>query len=291
MRKIIISESEKQNILKQHKKKLNEDNLFKTFQDSINAKINNIFSGSKTQDKSQTDDDQTDTDVSSDTVDDKSSDNSKTSGPKTNFETTTEFVIDNFEGGYWNGSTPENEKTSKSGICQNHPKGSMGKSTETMFGLDRYNGNIESDRPGEIDNPGAGKKFFEIIDFEKKLLGKDFCKTWKWGYRGGGKENDLKKLAVQIMKTAYERNLKNYVKSEKTKNKIETIPGLTLHMSYASWNGPGYFQKFAKDLINAVDQGKSDKELIDVALKSRTDDRRTNKPKVLTAITNLKNKM
>lgn len=284
MRKIIISESEKQNILKQHKKKLNEDDIFKTFQDSINAKINNIFGSSKTQDKPQTDDDQTDDDVSSDTVDDKSSDTSETSGTKTNFETTTEFVIDNFEGGYWNGSTPENEKTSKLGICQNHPKGSMGKSTETMFGLDRYNGNIES-KPD-------GKRFFEIIDSEKKLLGMDkYCKTWKWGYRGGGKENELKKLAVQIMKTAYERNLKNYVKSEKTKNKIETIPGLTLHMSYASWNGPGYFQKFAKDLINAVDQGKSDKELIDVALKSRTDDRRTNKPKVLAAITNLKNKM
>jgi hypothetical protein len=213
----------------------------------------------------------------------KDSETDNISGSQTNFKTITKFIIDNFEGGYWNP------------FCK-HPTSSMGKSTETMFGLDRYNGNIES-KPD-------GKKFFEIIDNAKTDAGatssgsgknmtwsnmSKFCKTWKWLYRGGDKEDELKDLAVNIMKTVYDRNMSNYVKSDKTREKIETIPALTLHMSYASWNGPGYFQTFAKDLTNAVNQGKSDKELIDVGLKSRTDDRRMNKPKVLAAISKLKN--
>ena len=36
-----------------------------------------------------------------------------------------------------------------------------------------------------------------------------------------------------------------------------------MHFSYASWNGPGYFKKFAKSLEDGVKSGKSDEELID----------------------------
>ena len=66
------------------------------------------------------------------------------------WEKVTKKVIDEFEGGYWN---PK---------CGHQTKG-MGKSTETMFGLDRYNGNIES--------TPDGKEFFRIIDNEKTKLG------------------------------------------------------------------------------------------------------------------------
>jgi hypothetical protein len=41
-------------------------------------------------------------------------------------------------------------------------------------------------------------------------------------------------------------------------------------MSYATWNGPGYFQKFAQRLERAVKEGKSDEELLDIAKESRT---------------------
>jgi hypothetical protein len=56
-------------------------------------------------------------------------------------------------------------------------------------------------------------------------------------------------------------------------------------MSYASWNGPGFFQKFGRKLEAAVKDGKSDKELIDVACQSRLDTG-LNQSKVIEAIKN-----
>jgi hypothetical protein len=166
------------------------------------------------------------------------------------WENVTKKVIDEFEGGYWN---PK---------CGHQTKG-MGKSTETMFGLDRYNGNIES--------TSEGRQFFGLIDQEKKKLGKtEFCKKWKWNYRGGELEEPLKDLASKIMFKSYERNMKNYVKDPETKKRIESNRGLLLHMSYACWNGPAFFRDFAKLLDTAVKEGKTDADLLKIAKDSRT---------------------
>jgi hypothetical protein len=161
----------------------------------------------------------------------------------------TKRVIDKFEGGYWN---------PKCG----HPTAGMGKSTETMFGLDRYNGNIES--------TPDGKEFFKIIDRQKSKMGmSSFCKKWKWGYRGGENEDELKDLAASVMKNYFDKNISTFVKDSKTKGKILNIPSITLHMSYATWNGPRFFQNFARSLERGVKSGKSDKELINIAINDR----------------------
>jgi hypothetical protein len=157
----------------------------------------------------------------------------------------TKKVIDNFEGGYWN---PK---------CGHQTKG-MGKSTETMFGLDRYNGNIES--------TPEGKEFFRIIDNEKTKPG--FCDIWKWNYKGGHLEETLKTLAAKIMKHQYDTNSQNYFSPE-LKKRVEANDRLLMHFSYASWNGPGYFKKFAKSLDDGVKSGKSDEELIKQAISDR----------------------
>jgi hypothetical protein len=199
-----------------------------------------------------------------------------TDGGTSDFASITKTVIDKLEGGYWNGSTTKNESTTKMGICKNHPKGSMGASTETMFGLDRYNGNIES--------TPEGKEFFRIIDEEKQKLGMDgFCQKWKWLYKGGDKEEILKDLAIKNRKASFDRNMSNYVNAE-TKQKVESIPGLTLHMSYATWNGPGFFKKFAKSLESKIKTGASDKELIDLAINDRSKTGLANKDKTEAAI-------
>jgi hypothetical protein len=167
----------------------------------------------------------------------------------------TKKVIDNFEGGYWNYWE-----------CKNHPWHSMyKKSGETMFGLDRKAGAIESLGP-------EGREFFKIIDDEKKRMGmSEFCSKWTYNYRGGELEEKLKDLASKIMFTQYEKNMSNYVKDPETKKRIEGNEGLLLHMSYATWNGPGHFQKFAKKLEDAVKEGKSDEELLNIAKDNRTD--------------------
>ena len=204
------------------------------------------------------------------TSSDTTSNNTNTGG-SSNFDSITKTVIDKLEGGYWNGSTTKNESTTKMGICKNHPKGSMGASTETMFGLDRYNGNIES--------TPEGKEFFRIIDEEKKKLGMDgFCQKWKWLYKGGDKEEILKDLVVKNRKASFDRNMSKYVNAE-TKQKVESIPGLTLHMSYATWNGPGFFKKFAKSLESKIKTGASDQELIDLAISDRAKTGLANKSK------------
>ena len=203
-----------------------------------------------------------------------------TSGSDTDFENITKKVIANFEGGYWNP------------FCPKHPKSGMGVSTETMFGLDRYHGKIES-------SP-EGREFFKIIDDEKYDLGAKssgkgegmkwsnmdkFCQKWTWNSRGGDKEEKLKDLAVKIMRRWFDNNMNSYATPE-LRDRIMKNKGLLVHMSYATWNGPGFFQKFAKHLKDAIKQGKSDKELLDVAIQSRAGTKLQNKHKVEVAIKN-----
>jgi hypothetical protein len=176
----------------------------------------------------------------------------------------TKKVIDNFEGGYWN---PK---------CGHQTKG-MGKSTETMFGLDRYNGNIES--------TPEGKEFFRLIDKEKNDLGmQQFCNTWKWNYKGGQLEDTLKTLAAKIMKHQYDTNSQNYFSPE-LKKRVEANDRLLMHFSYASWNGPGFFKKFAKSLEDGVKSGKSDSELINQAIADRKNTSLVNQDKVASVMT------
>jgi|TARA_R110000868_G_scaffold402467_1_gene678805 hypothetical protein len=176
----------------------------------------------------------------------------------------TKKVIDEFEGGYWN---PK---------CGHTTKG-MGVSTETMFGLDRKNGNIES--------TPEGKEFFRIIDKEKTDLGmQQFCKTWKHYYRGGNLEDKLKTLAAKIMKYQYDNNSKNYFSSELRK-RVESNDRLLMHFSYASWNGPGYFQKFAKSLESGIKSGKSDEELVKQAISDRKNTNLYHQDKVASVMT------
>ena len=170
-----------------------------------------------------------------------------------NWMDVTKKVIDNFEGGYWNHWE-----------CKNHPYSSMyDKSGETMFGLDRKAGNIEN-------LCSEGKEFFKLIDEEKKKMGmSSFCKKWSYNYKGGELGDKLKDLAAKIMKKSYDRNMSNFISDPESKKRIENNKGLLLHMSYACWNGPGFFQDFAKTLQNGVKSGMSDDDLIELAKSQR----------------------
>lgn len=214
-------------------------------------------------------------------TDTSSSDTTISSGGGGNFMDITKKVIENFEGGYWNP------------FCPSHPKGGMGRSTETLFGLDRYNGNIES--------TSEGKEFFRIIDDEKRAMGATssgsgsgmrwsnmdrFCKKWKWNSRGGDKEQKLKELAASIMKKRFDSHMSSFVRDPKTRQKIMNNDGLLIHMSYATWNGSGFFKKFADKLQQGVKQGMTDKQLIDLAVQSRASTGLIGKGKVERGIRN-----
>lgn len=176
-----------------------------------------------------------------------------------NWMDVTKKVIKDFEGGYWN---PECAKYSGS----KHPSktGMYERSGETMFGLDREAGNIEN-------VSSDGRKFFELIDDEKRKLGMEqFCKTWKWNYIPNEPlKGELIELAAKTMKSLYDKNAANYFKG-KTRNVVENSKPLLLHFSYATWNGPGFFKKFANSINTAIEEGKPMKELIEIAKNDRT---------------------
>jgi hypothetical protein len=247
-KKIIISESEKNKIKDLYQ--LNEQGSF------FGLNIDDFFKQLSTGFKSSSSEKE---DSKEDSKDDSKKEdvkvlNNTTGSVESNWMDVTKKVIDNFEGGYWNHWQ-----------CKGHPYSAMfDKSGETMFGLDRKAGNIEN-------LASEGKEFFRLIDAEKKKLGlSEFCKKWKWNYKGGDLEEKLKDLAAKIMFKSYERNMSNFVKDPETKKRIEGNKGLLLHMSYACWNGPGFFKKFAQKLETAVKDGKSDEDLLKIAKDSRT---------------------
>lgn len=167
---------------------------------------------------------------------------------KNKFETVTQLVIDKLEGGYYNPSW-------HSSVNKGDPRYSS--SGETMFGIDRKAG-------GSINDTTAGKQFWGIIDKAKNP------QTWKWNYKGGNLAPQLKELVVEIMYPVYERNAKNYLTPE-TKAIVDSDSRLLFHFIYGSWNGAGWFKKFATDMNKAVASGITDTDkLTQVAIDSRT---------------------
>jgi hypothetical protein len=162
---------------------------------------------------------------------------------KDRFKKVTLIIIDNLEGGYWN---PK---------WHGVPKG-FEKSGETMYGIDRVAGGTLSDTP-------AGKKFWSKIDSVKTPS------VWKHGYLGGSLAPELKNMVVEIMQPVYERNAKKYL-SAKAKEIVDNDNRLLFHFIYGSWNGEGWFKKFANDINAAIDKGLTDSDvLVKIALNSR----------------------
>lgn len=170
----------------------------------------------------------------------------------------TDKIIDKFEGGYWNNDTTKQ----RSQKCTNHPDDPMyDNSGETMFGIDRRAGNWDSDP--------KGREFFELIDNEKENYEnmEEFCQTWRWNYKGGPLQSELKSRAGDLMLSVYENN--KDVFTPEALEEVESNKRLLFHFAYACWNGSGVFQSFAEDINDAVESGLSGDELVDVAIESR----------------------
>ena len=190
---------------------------------------------------------------------------------KDKFKTVTKLVIDKLEGGYFH----PNMRTA-------NPKkfGSYHRSGETMFGLDRHAGHgLYYSTSRKSDDVLSNLKNIESgVYTYKSLEAKEFWTTidtanaknnWQWLYRGGGLENKLKDLTAEIMLPTYERNATNYLDA-KAKEIVEKDNRLLFHFIYASWNGSGWFKKFASDMNKAVSIGITDADkLSQVALDSR----------------------
>ena len=156
-------------------------------------------------------------------------------------------IIDNIEGGYFHPNMlldgrVKDKRYSNSG--------------ETMFGIDRLRG-------GSINNTIAGKKFWALIDKA------DAKNNWRWNFKGGELEPELKALAAQMIQPLFNNLSKNYL-SKKAIEIVNKNAILLFHFIYATYNGAGWFKKFATDINTALAAGILDPvQLIQIALNSR----------------------
>lgn len=167
---------------------------------------------------------------------------------KSAFLNVTDKVIDNLEGGYFH---PDMFKDGR--LKYNAAYASSG---ETMFGIDRKNGTSLASSP-------AWAAFWRIIDQSGAR------KKWKWNYRGGSLESQLTQLAGEMMYPHFMRLYDKYLTTA-SRNAVTDDQRLGFHFSYASWNGAGWFQRFANVINKATASGISDtNKLTDIAISSR----------------------
>ena len=167
---------------------------------------------------------------------------------KDKFNKTVNLVIDNLEGGYYHPQMLNDGRVKDSRYKA---------SGETMFGIDRKMG-------GDINTSAAGKNFWNIID------NANASSTWKWNYKGGNLASQLKTLVGDMMFPLYTSLSSRYLDS-KAKDIIDNDERLLFHFIYATWNGSGWFKKFAEDINKAVKNGITDtNQLTQIAIDSRT---------------------
>lgn len=167
------------------------------------------------------------------------------------FVDSVKVVIDNLEGGYYHPQMLKDGRVKDSRYSN---------SGETMFGIDRKAG-------GTINDTPAGKKFWAIIDNANASV------NWKWNYKGGALGNELKQLAAEIIYPEYQRMSKKYL-SPKTKQLVDSDKRLLFNFIYATWNGEGWFKRFAAPINNAVASGTTNlDELTKIAVSTRTQSR------------------
>ena len=187
-------------------------------------------------------------------------------------------VIDNLEGGYYHPMMmKKNPKKFKESV--------YGKSGETLFGLDRHAGHgmyYSTPRPQKerkdvfVNLPFIESGAYEYIskdaeDFWKAVDDADAKNNWEYNTRGGSLEPKLRELAGKIIKPWFNMQYSDNIKDENLSAIIKNDERLLFHFIYATWNGPYFWQKFAKAMEEAYKSGKtSPDELYQVAIDSRS---------------------
>lgn len=157
------------------------------------------------------------------------------------------IIIDNLEGGYYHPDMLADGRIKDS---------RYGASGETMMGMDRKTGGWETKGP-------VAAEFWRLIDEAGART------NWKYGYMGGPLEPKLRELVVQIMRPLFEKYLGSYMSPE-ARAIVMADAGLTFNFAYAVWNGPGWFQRFARVINEKVANGVTDpKELLRIAVDTR----------------------
>ena len=179
-------------------------------------------------------------------------------------------VIKNLEGGYYH---PKMYLDNPSKFRLYNTSG------ETMFGLDRHAGhgiyykgkrktsNVQ-DNLKYIENgtyeykTEAAKKFWSLLD---SLNAKN---NFPWLYKGGANEEKLILLASEIMYPEFLALADLYL-SDEAKKIVFSDPRLLFHFIYATWNGPGFFKFYSKELEKAIKRNLDVNAIVEDQIKQR----------------------
>lgn len=180
-------------------------------------------------------------------------------------------IIDGLEGGYYH---PNMKARNPSKFAV------MGSSGETMYGMDR--------KHGKQEQYAAGQEFWKLIDAENAST------NWGYNYKlddNPGLASKLKKLIADIMKPLFEKFSNTYLSPE-AKQIVMSNPPLYVHFVYATWNGSGWFKKFAKTINEEVAKGITDPgQLGDIAVQSRKNSGNSILSKTSTKVDNIMDTM
>lgn len=189
-------------------------------------------------------------------------------------------VINYLEGGYFHPTHAWNSNgTFKTKFDYRTPSNpTSGNSGETLWGIDRPNGDSENDPTPNIKS--AGIKFWGEVDrlsgFGRYKLQNQTIKkydwdikkypklpnAWEWLHNPGFTPGTvLADNAQIIIKRGFERNMNSSTIGfgPHPLNQIVRNDGRLLFMYYrAWWNGSGFFQAFAKNLKQKYDSGMTD---------------------------------
>jgi hypothetical protein len=116
----------------------------------------------------------------------------------------------------------------------------MGKSWETMMGIDRKNW-------WDLNTSDIWKKFRATIDQSKK----EHPELRKHNYKWWNKEKQLVSFAGQIIKPHYENLCSKYLSNESLKL-INNDKRLLFNFVYCAWNGEWRFKKFSNKINEEV---------------------------------------
>lgn len=192
---------------------------------------------------------------------------------KDKFLKVTGEVINRLEGGYFH---PDMRTKDPAKFGAYHRSG------ETMYGLDRHAGHglfynekrLSDDVIENMKNIYGGRYTYktpEAREFWKTIDLSQARSKWAWNSIPNEPiKSGLKTLASKIMYKPFLDYSKAYL-SPQARNIVFSDPRLLFHFSYATWNGPGWFKKFASDINEAVKNGITDpNKLIQIAIFSRT---------------------
>lgn len=187
--------------------------------------------------------------------------------------TIVQAIVDYLEGGYYHPTHAYDSKTKKLkdswAIYKN--------SGETLYGLDRYAGNNEGIRKGPKNQ--AGIDFWSAVDaisgygsykdtnrtvktgnwnvskYPKKSNG------WSWNHMPKKSEkgyDTLQKNLTKYITSSYNSLFKRNFGSHPVGKLVENDGRLKFMYYRATWNGSGFFAKYAKNLKETYDKGERD---------------------------------